>query len=129
MIPSSCGKYRHTVAGSLSGDGASVATFSAQLPAPGRWRLDYHLPDRHLPALAGYPASAGTLFGSLGSFDMKLVADGEQIPIEFDGKAAEIGWNNLGEFEIDSPLVRVMVSSRTDGEMVIADAIRWLPVE
>lgn len=91
--------------------------------------MDYHLPDRHLPALAGYPASAGTLFGSLGSFDMKLVADGEQIPIEFDGKAAEIGWNNLGEFEIDSPLVRVMVSSRTDGEMVIADAIRWLPVE
>ena len=128
-IPSGWGKYRHTVAGALPGDGGAVAVFAAQLPAPGRWRLDYHLPDRHLPAPAGYPVTGLALFGSLGTFDMKLVADGERIPIEFDGKAAEIGWNNLGEFEIVSPQVRVMISSRTDGEMVVADAIRWLPVE
>ena len=128
-IPSSWDKYRHTMAGALPGDGGAVAVFAAQLPAPGRWRLDYHLPDRHLPALAGYPASTRALFGSLGTFDMKLVADGEQIHIEFDGKAAEIGWNNLGEFEIASPQVRVTISSRTDAEMVVADAIRWLPVE
>ena len=128
-IPSGWGKYRHTVAGALAGDGDALAVFAAQLPAPGRWRLDYHLPDRHLPAIAGFSQSARAQFGALGTFDMKLVADGEQMPIEFDGKAAEIGWNNLGEFEIASPQVRVMISSRTDGEMVVADAIRWLPVE
>ncbi len=117
------------MAGALPGDGGAVAVFAAQLPAPGRWRLDYHLPDRHLPAPAGYPVTGLALFGSLGTFDMKLVADGERIPIEFDGKVGEVGWNNLGEFEIVSPQVRVMISSRTDGEMVVADAIRWLPVE
>ena len=128
-IPSGWGKYRHTVVGSLPGDGAAVAVFEAQLPAPGRWRLDYHLPDRQMPDLGRWSVPGRVLFGALGAFDMKLVADGEQIPIEFDGGAAEAGWNNLGEFEIVSPRVRVMVSSRTDGEMVIADAIRWLPAE
>ena len=128
-IPSGWGKYRHTVVGSLPGDGAAVAVFAAQLPAPGRWRLDYHVPDRQMPDLGRWSVPGVALFGALGTFDMKLVADGEQIPIEFDGRAAETGWNNLGEFKIVSPQVRVMVSSRTDGEMVIADAIRWLPVE
>lgn len=128
-IPSGWGKYRHTVVGSLPGDGAAIAVFSAQLPAPGRWRLDYHLPDRQMPDLGRWSVPGAVLFGALGTFDMKLVAGGEQVPIEFDGRAVEAGWNNLGEFEIVSPQVRVTVSSRTDGEMVIADAIRWLPVE
>ena len=46
--------------------------------------------------------------------------------IEFDGSGAAGGWNKLGEFDIKSPQVSVVVSNHTDGDAVIADAIRWL---
>jgi len=68
-------------------------------------------------------------YGELGSYDMALVADGKRIPIPFDGAAAEVGWNKVGEYEFSSTSVRLEISSRTDGEMVIADAIRWAPLD
>ena len=68
------------------------------------------------------------LGGSQGSYDMKLEIGGEERVIEFDGSVAEPGWNRLGEFDVTSPEVRVVVSNETSGRTVIADAIRWLPV-
>lgn len=60
---------------------------------------------------------------------MMLVADGTETPVVFDGATAEIGWNKLGEYELVATEVRLEISSRTGGEMVIADAIRWVPLE
>ena len=45
-----------------------------------------------------------------------------------DLSQAETGWNSLGSFEIADGEVRVVVSDETDGRMVVADAIRWVPV-
>ena len=122
--PTSWGKYRHTVAGALAGDGNQVAVFAADLPASGRWRLDFHKPD---PQPAGF--GSGRSYATLGSFDMKLVADGETTPVPFDGEVAEVGWNKIDEFEFTTTAVRLEVSSKTDGAMVIADAIRWVPLD
>ncbi|MCY3621825.1 MAG: hypothetical protein OXH68_08955 [Gammaproteobacteria bacterium] len=47
--PTSWGRYRHTAAGAPAGDGSQVAVFAADLPAPGRWRLDFYLPDPQPP--------------------------------------------------------------------------------
>ena len=124
-IPSSWGKYRQTAAGAIAGDGSDVAVFSAGLPTPGRWQLDYHVPDRQ----AMGPSFPQPSYGMLGSFDMTLVVDGNETSIPFDGTAADVGWNKLGEYELSSTAVRLEISSRTDGEMVIADAIRWVPVD
>ncbi|MCY3621827.1 MAG: hypothetical protein OXH68_08965 [Gammaproteobacteria bacterium] len=123
-LGSSWGKYRHTVAGAVAGDGSQVAVFAAELPQPGRWQLGYHLPNP-APDVQGVPRA----YGSLGSYGMTLVADGKRTPITFDGAAAEPGWNKVGEFEFGSTTVRLEISSRTDGEMVIADAIRWAPLD
>lgn len=60
---------------------------------------------------------------------MRLVADGKTTPLPFDGEVAEVGWNKIDEFEFTATEVRVEISSKTDGEMVIADAIRWVPLD
>jgi len=123
-ILSGWGKYRRTVAGARSGDGGEVAVFSSRLPTPGRWRLDFHVPKRE--AHMGWGTT--TMYGTLGSFDMTLVADGKPTRVDFDGSGADPGWNKVGEFELAAPAVRLEISNRTDGEMVIADAIRWVPL-
>ena len=122
--PAGWGKYRHTVASAMAGDTGQVAVFAADLPAAGRWRLDFHKPD---PTPAGW--GPGRAYATLGSYDMTLVADDKATPIPFDGEAAEAGWNQIGEFEFTSTEVRLEITSQTDGEMVIADAIRWVSLD
>ena len=56
-------------------------------------------------------------------------AGGKDTTIGFDGASAEVGWNRIGEYELRASEVRLEVSSQTDGEMVVADAIRWIRVE
>lgn len=117
------GKYRHTVAGSIPGDGSAVAMFAAELPQPGRWRLEYHVPDRHGLGLWG-PS-----YGTLGTLGMTVIAGSQEVEIAYHGASADIGWNTIDEFEFISTNVRLVVSNRTDGEMVIADAIRWVSLD
>jgi len=125
-IPTGWGKYRRTVAGAQAGDGTHVAVFSAELTRPGRWQLDFHVPARQSPLRSGFFVPN---FGMLGSFDLTLVDGDTETPIAFDGNEAAVGWNKLGAYDLDSRTVRLEISSRTDGEMVIADAIRWIPLD
>ena len=117
------GKYRHTVAGSIPGDGSAVAIFAADLPEPGRWRLEYHVPNPHGLGLWG-PS-----YGPLGTLEMTVIADRREVEVAYDGASADVGWNTIDEFEFISTNVRLEVSNRTDGEMVIADAVRWTLVD
>lgn len=123
-LASSWGKYRPTVAGAVAGDGSQVAVFAAELPEPGRWELHYHVPEPE-SVIQNVPRA----YGELGSFHMALDVDGKRTLVAFDGAAAEVGWNKVGEYELSSTSVRLEISSRTNGEMVIADAIRWTPLD
>ena len=51
--------------------------------------------------------------------------------ITLDADGADPGWNILGEFEIAAgeTVVRVANSADDKGRYVVADAIRWSPVE
>ena len=114
------GKYRHTTA-RAEGDGTSRAIFSATLPSTGTWRLDYHLPVD--------PKKRGPFVGRQGQYDMKLLVGEREHPVEFDASIAEWGWNHLGNFEVDTPDVRFVVSNLVgSGSVIYADAIRWTPV-
>ena len=118
QVPSAWGKYRQTAALVSAGSGDQQVTFEAVLDGPGRWQLAYHIPDRHLPPLPGRPDSARTVFGALGSVDMRLEGGGFKTPIRFDAGAAEVGWNKVGEFDLDHRTVRLVVSKpdrRRDG--------------
>ena len=130
-LPGSWGRYRHTVASAFPGDGGASARFAAQLPEAGRWRVDYHVPEmkfrKNSPAggTVMVQVRTGVLTQRKGNYEMKIVADGVDPTVEFDGEAATIGWNGLGEFRLPAGEVSLVVSNETSGSMVIADAVRW----
>lgn len=129
-IPGAWGKYRRTAAGALPGDEGAVAVFETALPEAGRWRLDFHVPAAEVPTSFGGSAQSWRMFGALGPMAMRLVVGETETPVDFDAGAAEPGWNKLGEFEVGAARdARLEVSTRTAGEMVIADAIRWRKLE
>ena len=105
--------------------------FAADIPHPGRWRLAYHLPilssrtSNSSPG-PGVQINAQTgLARALGTYDLTVVAGGEERTVEFDGAAAETGWNSLGEFDLQKGEAKVVVSNQSSGRLVIADAVRW----
>ena len=129
-VSSAWGKYWRTIVRCPAGDGERRLVFTAELPYAGRWELALHNPDRVVPALGehtGFTGGTGAqfLFGELGAYDIRLHAEGEAQALEFDGASAAPGWRRLGEFDLGAGTVRVSMSSRTDGEIVVADAIRW----
>lgn len=129
------GRYRHTVASTFPGNGGASARFQTQLPRAGRWRVDYYLPEVERPnnlsrgGAFRVQIQTGILAQEKGSFNLKIIADGEDMPVEFDASAASVGWNDLGEFSLPAGEVSLVVSNATSGSMVVADAVRWRPVE
>ena len=138
------GRYARTAVVSEPGEGNRSATFATRLPRAGRWRLQYHLPAG--AEISEYEGGGGMSLRhavashALGTYDMTLVehaegsdggeseAGGKHTRIEFEGSIAEQGWNHLGDFDLQSPSVSLVVTDRTDGEAVVADAIRWRPL-
>ena len=128
------GKYRRTLARAFQGSTVANVHFEASLPTNGNWKLEYHVPDvNSLRSGGGAGFRVNVEIGSRrgrerwGDFDM-WVTDGDRVvPIEFDGESIDEGWNLLGEFELENPLVTVSVSTNTTRGSVIADAIRWTP--
>ena len=116
--------YRRTLVLVADGDGSRTATFAAELPKSGRWRIELHLPGR--PTGAGAVRNQGWRFGS---YDLKLHHAGEQHAIEFDAGAAEGGWSALGDFDLDAGSVEVVLSDKTSGTLVAADALRFVPLD
>ena len=130
------GKYRRTLARAPSGDGSVKAVFRAELPSTGRWRLEYHLPqirtfsvDIAIGGSGSRASSEARLDTYQGSYDLHVVAAGHETKVDFDSGAGEIGWNRLGDFDLPAGEVLVQVSNQTSGRYVVADAIRWLPVD
>lgn len=125
--PSSWGKYRHTMAFAPGGKGDRRVVFAADLPQ-GRWRLDFHVPPDPLPQLPGEEYVVPSFIGQLGRYEIWLRTAAGETSIEFDGSAAAQGWNKLGMFDLAGGNVSVVVGNRTTGDLVVADAVRWLPV-
>ena len=129
------GRYRHTAASAFPGNGGASARFAVELPYAGRWRVDYHLPEvrRQEVGAAGVgirvAAQSNMLSQPKGDFDVKVVVSGDETPVEFDAEAASLGWNDLGEFSLPEGEVSLVVSNKTVGPLVVADAVRWRPVE
>ena len=128
---SSWGKYRHTTAIIRSGEGKMRAVFTANIPDAGRWRLEYHLP---ILSSRGPNSSPGPgvqinaqvgLQNFLGNYDLTVISGGKDHPLEFDGAAAESGWNVLGELDLQAGEATVVVSDLSSGQIVLADAVRW----
>lgn len=135
--PTSWGRYRHTIARVTPGEGDREATFSTVLPKAGRWRVDYFLPDLDVGystrSRSQYQLTASIEFTppgnqgpQLGNYDMRISSGGSVHTVEFDASAAEPGWTTLGRFDLDAGEIDLVVTNRTDGRTVVADAVRWV---
>lgn len=128
------GKYRRTTALVQGGTGLRRAVFNADIPAPGRYRLSYHLPEQRSTNVQVTAGAAVTVTSNnssanrLGVQDIRLEIAGDDQAIEFDGSAASPGWNDLGDFSLPRGSVRLTISDETTGQIVVADAIRWRPL-
>ncbi|MEM7362484.1 MAG: hypothetical protein AAF525_00555 [Pseudomonadota bacterium] len=111
------GRYRKTMAMKGAGSGDSWVAFDTDIPREGRWRLEYHLPQRF------------NKWMRWGTYDIQLAIGNDTRDIEFDSGAAQSGWNRLGDFDLSEGNVQLRVSDKTSGSIVIADAIRWRPLD
>jgi ABC-type transport system involved in multi-copper enzyme maturation permease subunit len=112
------GKYRRTMAVIRAGDGERTALFAAELPDSGSWQLEYYLPQQPTGRTSRRP----------GTWSLLVVDGSGEREVSFDADGGESGWNSLGTFEVQAGEVVVKISDSTDGDYVVADAIRWLPV-
>ena len=63
-----------------------------------------------------------------GTWNLTLQDTSGSHEIPFDADGGEAGWNTLGTFELASGDVSLKVSNKTDGKVVLADAVRFRPV-
>ena len=124
VVPTAWGRYRRTIALAQAGDGGARAVASTRLPSRGPWELAFHVP---LPPPPDFPGerAPGAHLRFLGSYEMVLRAANGETSIEFDGRAANFGWNALGTFDVPAGEVQLVVTNRTLGDIVLFDAIRW----
>ncbi|MXZ55907.1 MAG: hypothetical protein F4077_09810 [Gammaproteobacteria bacterium] len=140
---SSYGRYRRTFARAARGDQTSAARFAARLPHNGLWKLEFYVPKpvfreenyghytdffgarlddqiKHRRADPNSPDEHYTMHIRNGDSDWTE---------KFDIGNAKIGWNEVGQFEIGSTEVEVLLSDWAGHQeiMVFADAIRWTP--
>jgi len=122
----SWGKYRRTLTRIRAGSGEASASFRAELPTTGTWRLHYHLPG---PSASKRTRSELSRFwrvpDRLETLDLEIVATERRTPVNFDASIAVPGWNDVGTFELPAGPVTVVVSDATTGDIVVADAVRW----
>ena len=147
--PSSWGRYRRTTALIAKGDGSRRATYTTKLPEAGRWRVELHVPslspvpgggeirrEVRIGGGDGPPpdeargAQVNVSFGlNLGTYDLELRSAGSSRPIDFDAQGAGIGWAVLGDFDLAPGTVELELSNDTTGNVVAADAVRFVRLD
>lgn len=130
--PTAFGTYRRTFALTQAGDGSVAAKFSTTLPKEGKWQLEYYRPEGHFWEETKHFQGSGRMFmmHSFCAIDIEVEADSRVVTHSFDAYSAAPGWNTIGNFDLTNIEVDVLVSNLSDwGCYVIADAIRWTPIE
>lgn len=130
-LTSAWGRYRRTVVRISAGDGSRKVVFACDIPVRGQWRLEYHVPDitiRPPTASAGAEVVVGPLQDAndeRGSYHLRLVAGTVDVEVDLDQPIGPPGWKFVGDFPLPRGQASVIVSNRSTGRNVVADAIRW----
>lgn len=110
-IPSDCDSCK-------GGDGDKKAMFATEINKAGQWDLEIYLPWK--PNLM--PGK------KWGVFNMIITdGNGDKNEIKFDSNAAAYGWNLIEGIYLPEGKTTVTISNKTDGDIVVADAIKWTP--
>jgi hypothetical protein len=112
--PAAWGRYRHTFAYVRAGEGTARAVLPAAIPAAGVYELEIHVPPFNIQSHTRWSLEVVT-------------ADGREA-VDYDASQARQGWNLVGEYRLPAGEVRVELSDRAQGGLIIADALAWSPV-
>ena len=101
-----------------AGEGSKKAIFTAIIPKAGLWDLELYMPSKE----------SAFMVRKWGTWNL-VIRDSNSDPHDtgFDSRAATRGWNLVGSFNLPEGETSVIFSDKTDGQVVMADAIRWLP--
>ena len=114
------GKYRRTCVQILPSSGHSRVVFDTQIPNGGIWQLEYHMPGQTRQGFIEPSRHRG-----LGHTRVLVESTAFETELAFDASEARLGWNRLDAFRLNPGPVGVAVSGDSNGEVVVADAIRW----
>ena len=109
------GKFRRTTTSLWVRDPKSVHTarFEADIPEAALWRLEYHMPS---PWYGRQDAP---------SYQLVVENGNETWDVELEGETQQMGWNALGEFNLQAGKAKVDVVGSSRRSTIFADAIRW----
>lgn len=109
------GKFRRTTTWIWVRDPKSIHTarFEADIPEAALWRLEYHMPS---PWYRRQDAP---------SYQLVVENGNETWDVELEGETQQMGWNALGEFNLQAGKAKVDVVGSSRRSTIFADAIRW----
>jgi hypothetical protein len=125
------GLYKHSAYYIKSGDGTKRAVWTAQIPESGNYNIYcYNFPLRGGMDRRGrggpqqqqqqQKPSAAAEYHYLIHHD-----DGVE-EVEFEGAKSPEGWNLLGTFYLSAGHAEVELTNKSNGPIVVADAIKWV---
>ena len=113
------------------------AKFSTDLPKQGLWQLAYYFPVGESVSRFLTPFGSHREFSrnrpeyylqwiERGTIKLEIHSEDQVHLAELNSAEAQPGWNVIGVYELQPTTVDVYISNVTDGQIVIADAVRWL---
>ncbi|MFC1563062.1 hypothetical protein ACFL4Z_03325, partial [candidate division KSB1 bacterium] len=119
-FPRSYGKYRNSLIVKNKGKGSSYASWKTVIPEDGIYDTYIFIYD--------YTANRRIMGERIGSiFYVTVISSREEKNIEIKTSQNMEGWHYLGEFEYKKgETAEIRLSDKCD-EIVIADAVKWIP--
>ena len=100
-----------------SGTGENFVTWSTELPSNGNYTLYAYVPAKRI-----FQRKSGL---KIKDFNYTVYHDDGQKNVRLYFDQASEGWNELGQFYLSEGPAKVELSDKSDGLLVLADAVKW----
>jgi hypothetical protein len=123
------GKFIRSAVYTRKGTGDRSVTWKGIIEKPGYYDIYAYIPKEGSQQFSrqgqggNNPEQRESLFRDL-HFTVYHDDGTEELTVDFEN--AEQGWNKLGTYYLSPDTVKVSLSNKTEGRMVIGDAIRWV---
>lgn len=118
-FPSLYGEFVHSAYYARTGSGERTATWVTQIVDPGFYQVFVHVPDQS-DFRSGRRESS-----SFGVQKYKIYHAEGVDEIEIDFSNAPAGWNYLETYYFNPGEARIVLTDEGNGNMVLADAVKW----
>jgi hypothetical protein len=114
------GNYVHSAYYTRGGTGERTASWTAPLPGKGSYDVYYYV-DKLVNSWRRNNRST--------NYNLSVYHDNGVEKIDHSTEDADEGWNYLGTWYISSDSGRVELSNKSKGDLVFADAVKWVLVK